>query len=386
MKIISRLFDYRVQATDIMVEISMGDYLKFAPKILQRNEFQRRRIHVAGKIYSLLKDDLLKGCIIPPIVLAYIDSSAGCKKLSDEELAERIQKNIDNLLILDGLQRTYTILDLYEGVSPEDAKKLDDLPLRIEIYLGITRPGVLYRMLTLNSGQTPMSLRHQIEVLYSDYIDSAPEGIKLIKQTDTSGRRNTWEYRFRDIIDGFQSYIETDELPIDRKSVLKSLQQLSKENYYSSQKDIFHEFLTAYHHFVVRMDKLCGSCEYSEGNIRLTGTPFGKDVGSIFSKSIPITGFGSAIGKLMNQELIDFSQLHDVTDDIQLQDSPESVLANLLIRLDEIKNKAKKIGNAQRFFFHHFFRGLFNKNADSFKSIDSAIEHGYKQYKSQMEL
>lgn len=38
----------------------------------------------------------------------------------------------------------------------------------VEIYFKINRFGNLYRMLTLNTGQTPMSLRHQIEILYGN--------------------------------------------------------------------------------------------------------------------------------------------------------------------------------------------------------------------------
>ena len=74
MKLLSKAYDERVESTNVLVEVTMKEYLSFAPKLIERNnEFQRRRVRESGKIYSLLKDDLKKKCVIPPIVLAYTD-------------------------------------------------------------------------------------------------------------------------------------------------------------------------------------------------------------------------------------------------------------------------------------------------------------------------
>lgn len=93
------------------------------------------------------------------------------------------------MIILDGLQRTYTILDLEsELVKEHDDETLDRVlnnSIRVEIYLGINKIGILYRMLTLNTGQTPMSIRHQIEILYSDYLDKSINDITLLRETDS---------------------------------------------------------------------------------------------------------------------------------------------------------------------------------------------------------
>lgn len=56
--------------------------------------------------------------------------------------------------------------------------------LRLEVYVNINKFGVLYRMLTLNTGQTPMSVRHQIEMLYSDMLDKEINGVKLITEVE----------------------------------------------------------------------------------------------------------------------------------------------------------------------------------------------------------
>ena len=55
-------------------------------------------------------------------------------------------------------------------------------------------------------------------------------------------------------------------------------------------------------------------------------------------------------------------------------------MVNLLGKLDDIKNRAKKIGVEQRMFFTYFFRELFNPNSDSYLDMNSAIESGFNKY------
>ena len=145
---------------------------------VKKNELQRPRVRSSKSIYANLKEDLKAGCIIPPIVLSLYSQYTGDVK-DKNAIKEFIQSNKDQLFILDGLQRTYTIQDLLDEVGKET--QLDTL-VRVEVYLGLNREGVLYRMLTLNTGQTPMSLRHQIEIIYLDLLDNRNDyGLKFIR-------------------------------------------------------------------------------------------------------------------------------------------------------------------------------------------------------------
>ena len=170
MKIISRIDDKKISSTNIFIEIEYKEYLSFSKKIIHNNDLQRKRVKSSKTVYSLLKDDLKDGCIIPPIVLAISDAGYS-KEWSNEDVEKFINRNIEKLLILDGLQRTYTLIDAEKELKQEkDIEKIVDFEkriLRLELYVGINKFGILYRMLTLNTGQTPMSLRHQIEILLS---------------------------------------------------------------------------------------------------------------------------------------------------------------------------------------------------------------------------
>ena len=70
MKSLSTIEDNRISSKNIIAECTFGEYLSFAADILKNNEFQRKRVKTSKTVYALLKDDLERGCVIPPIVLA----------------------------------------------------------------------------------------------------------------------------------------------------------------------------------------------------------------------------------------------------------------------------------------------------------------------------
>ncbi len=399
MKVLNKLHDKRINALNVLIEISIKDYYKISQEIIKKNEFQRRRVKSSATVYSLLKSDLLQGCVIPPIVLALSKfKPESIETNDDDEILKQIREKQENLLILDGLQRTYTIRDLIneleESKSQKELNKVYDYKLRIEVYIGIDKLGILYRMLTLNTGQTPMSIRHQIEILYSDYLLEDLGEIKLITEAEDSKPTDFGQYKFKDIVEGFNSYLERDYLTIDRFDILdniKSLEKLSKEN---QNSDLFRSYVTIYHSLAKMFRSKALDWEYKteknqqdngaetfeEGNNKLSSQPFGKNVVQIFSKSQVMTGFGSAVGKLVDFELV--SSLEEVEKlyvKINFSNVNED-LDDLIVKLDLIRQLAKKIGNDQRMFFHFFFRELFDKKGDAYLNIGSAIDEAYKSY------
>lgn len=388
MKVGSKIFDERIKALNVQIEITFEDYLKIAKNIIKSNEFQRRRVKSSSTVYTLLKLDLKSGCIIPPIVLAIsnIPGDIITSSVADEKIIENIEKYQDNLLILDGLQRTHTIIDAEkELVSSNDEGILEKFYkriLRIEVYIGINKLGILYRMLTLNTGQTPMSVRHQIEILFSDYLKNSIGGLKLITEKEEKSPRNKGEYNFRDVIDGFNSYLERNELPIDRWGLLdniKSLEKLAKEK---PDSDLFNKYLTTYHKMLEKFDKVSDGYEFDEDSLEwtLSAEPFAKKATKIINKSQTMTGFGSAIGKLYDLDIINgITEVNELVDKINCE-NPKEAFDEMLVNLDRIRTLAKKIGNDQRLYFHFFFRELFDKKGDCFLNIDSAIREAYKSY------
>ncbi len=386
MKTLHAVVDQRIHAENFLVEMSLGEYLDIAKIIITNNEFQRRRVSSSSTIYSLLKDDFRKGCVIPPIVLAL--------GVPSDEIAENggltfgvLTEHVRNLVILDGLQRTYTLIDLANEVARVDIAEsatLLERPLRFEIYVGLNRLGVLYRMLTLNTGQTPMSLRQQIEMLYLDFSRSPVNGITLLKEVDDEAPTALGEYSFRTMVEGFISYIERNELPIDRFDLLeaiKSLESLSREDVASN---LFPDFVSTYHAFVRVMQDGSQAHEYDTGELEIKGQPFGRDARRIFSKSQAITGFGAAIGKLRDRgDLESFQQIANSIEQLAAQDLVRDI-ASLLKRLEQLRLTSKKIGNAQRLYFHFFFRQLLDPKGDAYLKFGDAVDAAMQRYETEM--
>lgn len=70
-----------------------------------------------------------------------------------------------------------------------------------------------------------------------------------------------------------------------------------------------------------------------------------------------MTGFGAAIGKLIDQKIIsNFDEVKDSIIPNLKSNNFNDGLEMLIQKLDEIRIKAKKIGNAQRFSSHLLFK------------------------------
>ena len=114
MNVLSFIPDHRIQSTNVLIELTIEEYLVFAEYILDNNEYQRKKV-IKGKIQELLKTDLLKGCTIPPIVLAVkkdaVSKDFDYKAFSDVDYVSKIF-DAREFLILDGLQRTYVMLEI----------------------------------------------------------------------------------------------------------------------------------------------------------------------------------------------------------------------------------------------------------------------------------
>ncbi len=174
--------DKKLDAYNFMTEMSISDYYKLVKDIMDKNEFQRTRVRSSQSVYSLLKRDLVDGCVIPPIVLALDEELPNEYIEGYEKLEDFLNRNKNKIFILDGLQRTFTIKDIFLNANSETPtpgyKEALNNTIRVEIYSGLNKEGVLYRMLTLNTGQTPMSLRHQID----HQVSSGEDFLRIFKR------------------------------------------------------------------------------------------------------------------------------------------------------------------------------------------------------------
>ncbi len=373
------IYDKRIGAQNYIIQLTLGEYYNLIKDRLNDNEYQRKRVRNAGSIYDLLKQDLIRGCVMPPIVLAY------CKDVhKDANIIDLIKGDPDGIKILDGLQRSYTIRDVVMDwksgkITEKAGNPLDNL-VRLEVYTGINKLGILYRMLTLNTGQTRMTTRHQIEIIYSDYKTKCQvDGVTLISEVDKVTPRGLGEYCFRDIVEGFTSYIEENYLTLDRMDILDNVKDLERLAKITKEDNPFDDFLATYHHFVCKMNDCYGK-PLITSEMNLHSNPYAHSAIGIFNKSQSMTGFGNAVSSLKSLGAIaSFHDINTVIDQIDTS-SVENGLYKILQHLDSLRDNAKKIGNDQRLYFYRFFKRLFDKDGEEYGNVSSAADKANNDY------
>lgn len=387
MKILGKYTDKRINSEIMLLEIKYGEYLSFAKDIIKNNPLQRKKVSNSISVYSLLKNDLLSGCIIPPLVLA-VNGDGVFADISDINLLNVLREQSNNVIILDGLQRTYTLLTAEEeAIKNQQEDTFYDNVLHIQLYTHINKFGVLYRMLTLNSGQTPMTSRHQIEMLYHDLLDKDFEGIKLISDIEDTSKIKGLYFPFKNVLDGFNSYMTKNELPIDREKILDTIETLENISYENPDEDIFYELLKTYCNFFKTIISIYPN-EISQDEIDelgIEGNPFGRTATKVFSTSQAFTGFGSAIGKMRKKGIIgSFSDINSLFTELAKKDNDGQWFGNLLKNMDKIKNTSKKIGNSQRLYMHYFFRELLSEKSDSYLDLNETVKSAYELYENRI--
>ncbi|MQU62333.1 hypothetical protein GHO25_04220 [Pseudomonas sp. FSL R10-1350] len=367
------LLDKKVNSLNIQFVIDIGSYAELAGNIIDNNPYQRNRVSKSGSIYNLLKEDILKECIIPPIVLA--STSTLRPGRSHDELLDEVLEEVGNLKILDGLQRSLSIIDVYNN-NREHFDGLDKkYMIRVEAYLSISDSGILYRMLTLNTGQTPMTLRHQLEILFSKYIDEGVDGVTILREVDDAAVTTINAYRFSDLIEGYTSFLERNELPIDRFDILQTVRTIKFISDESAERIEFTDFVNSYRALSLAFDNQFAGWRYPEDvdeDLRTNANPFGREVYKIFNKSQPLTGFGAAIAELMGSGVI--SGLNDIDDLVPRLVFGDNDLLRLNKYLDDIREESKKIGNGQRIYFKLFFKYLLDRDGSSYLNVSESLE------------
>lgn len=393
----SYIKDHKVEAVNVLVELSIGEYLQVAKSILEANDFQRRRV-IKSTVSRQLKADLQIGCTMPSIILAtskeIFDNPFNYKQITETELNGIISKAFDQhkLLIIDGLQRTNILIELEKEMENEDLRQFKRQVLRFEIYAGIDKLGILYRMITLNTGQQTMSLRHLMEILYIDYVNMPWDSdIKLMTQKD--GQKipaDTTHFSFKDVLDGFNAYLTGSEQLLTKVDVLSNIKNIKKiSEIRKKEQDTFKDFVLTYQNFLNKIDSISKNWSYNEGQNgsqehQLNNLPFGKTTIEIFKKSQAMSGFGATLSILSKAD-VTFKNINKTVDTLVAgEDDIHESFQSLLKRLDSLRDESKRIGADQRKFFKFFFKSLLIPNGESTAQFDKAVEKAAEETRSEL--
>lgn len=166
------------------------------------DKFQEQRKVQRRKFYERLRNDILKGCQMPPITLAFVDERMS--QVNDKaELGGFINANIASGYVLDGMQRLNTLND-----ASIEREFNDAISLPINVIIAERYDLLLYRMITLNNGQKPMTARHQIEMLTKGMLDIGDIAISVVSEKETENAKPPQgSFKRSDIAEAYTAYL-----------------------------------------------------------------------------------------------------------------------------------------------------------------------------------
>ena len=218
-------YDARLQCYCALAKCDY-DWFLSATGGAERNLEIQREIIKGSKAYQTLRADLKRGCLLPPIVLAVKNLALPAILLQPPtqglwsaalaptlgELANPIQNVAPgDVYIIDGLQRTNAIKQTLSELRgmPEEAQ-FRTQPARVEIWLNIPFGALAYRMLLLNAGQRPMSIKHQVEILsmkLQEELGAIP-GLQILSSIEADRRTRPGQFHLSRLSQAFQAWLQ----------------------------------------------------------------------------------------------------------------------------------------------------------------------------------
>lgn len=165
--------------------------------LIDKYESQRKLQN--KKFYDRLRRDLVNGCLMPALTLAFVEPTIDFSLDSDGIAENYINDNIEHGYILDGMQRLNTLNSVRNDVDPEQK-------LYLSIIISKKKDMLLYRMITLNNGQKPMSPRHQIEVLTEELLDYSTKNIKVQTEKQKESTPIKGSYDMADVAKSYLAF------------------------------------------------------------------------------------------------------------------------------------------------------------------------------------
>lgn len=178
--------------------------------LIDKTEFQRKLQD--KKFYNKLERDIEDGCVMPPITVAILTDR---EFVTLREIEDYVNENIEKSFVLDGIQRLNTL--------SRAAEKFDfgsDYQIYINFILCDSVEKLLYRMITLNNGQRPMTPRHQVEIMIANVFDFKNIGIEVIAEKDSTVSSSRKAFKKSDIIQAYLAFM-ADSPIVDNKKIIE---------------------------------------------------------------------------------------------------------------------------------------------------------------------
>ncbi|MBP2233482.1 hypothetical protein J2847_006821 [Azospirillum agricola] len=347
--------DYDNRINNFMVS-ARADYEWYLEKTQgsEENLAIQRDIIKGSKPYKNLRADLKIGCILPTIVLAVrnIDASVTNNYSENDGFITASRDDLDtlqnaianttpaNVDIVDGLQRTNALRQTLMELNDEERSIFLQRSLRLEIWINIAFFPLAYRMLLLNAGQRPMSMKHQIDILSGGLAEDLQDlpGIEIIRLKDHKRRVRPGQFHLSTLAQAFQAWmqrspnVDRTNLVVETMVVDEALESLGIDltDNDGNQRDGFRQFVD----WLLQLDRALG-----------------EDQNRFFGNDTVVLGFAAAIGFAHKNETLQDrlpSAMTKMIDNANTdQENPLGVITFDQIRRS-VDTKRSNVGEATR--------------------------------------
>jgi hypothetical protein len=204
------LHDNRVNCFSVMTTMNIGDYIGLVDSAYKNRgsiDFQREKLRTTSaiRIRRNMITDILKGAVLPPVVVGVVLPPAEFTKVSGGSPRDVValvrDQQADRISIIDGMQRTTALM---EATATRSAAHKDRM--RVEFWISESTNSLIYRMLVLNTGQVPWNLRSQIEVVFRSLIielQKAVPGLEVLQLQDGRRRSKGGQFQANELVEMF---------------------------------------------------------------------------------------------------------------------------------------------------------------------------------------
>lgn len=228
MKIYEIDSDEVINAVVVSGSITYNEAIEKLVPLINKTEFQRKLQD--KKFYEKLERDIVDGCIMPSITIAFVDKTI-TDKSKPEEIVAFFEKNYKNSFVLDGIQRLNTL---------SRVAKSKEINLKRNLYLNIVYSDsvdkLLYRMITLNNGQKPMTPRHQVEVMMANVFDFDEIGIHVQTEKERAVKIKMNSFNKSDLVQAYLAYMANSPMVDNKKIIQDKMDELIVNKIVSAEK------------------------------------------------------------------------------------------------------------------------------------------------------
>lgn len=376
LQVIGHSIDQRTHTPVVYGQIPITEYLDIVGNDFENFTIQRRR--EKHKAYTRLKQDIRNGAVLPPITLSVKPHLVGnLRSLIPnqlDDLAKELSKP-GQLDILDGLQRTYLIHDLIE-----DGVQLNpDQKLLLEFWLEPSLPQLIYRIIVLNAGQKPMSMRHQVELLFMSLrqnIQQMIDGLEIHTERDQTRRRRAKKYALNVVASAYHAFI-TKSPEVSRENVvaMKMAEADALDATESELEDGFNKFASYLRVYSDLDEEICRVYGVAVREFSLDGEnePAQVSVVNWFGSENLLMSFFAAIAQFSTTQAREervLAALQSLLD--QLREIPEDAgsehdilgIANVEELRSGINPRKKNVGAALRKMLTNGFKEFFREEGE----------------------